>query len=675
MYAFVSCYIDGDMSSIIRKIGALILSVLALTTAVGLCSTIKAQSVNVESIVSTADSAFTQYQLNFIVQNSSQLRGTGVATSGIAKFYASVFMFEDFWLQSQENQSLRIPVVARSAGIPKPSSGDLVKILGTIEYSNLEGGFFYLNASSIEKLKNVILIGWDGTQRNHLFELLNRSMLPNLQALIDQGAIVNTTVSDHRTDTKSGWTQILTGYRWFRTGIYSNWIWFHAIPAGYTIPERFQAQFGKDNVKTAFIAGKEEEMEVEDGSASAANGTYTHEALYGNLPESLDFVNVGERQANAVGSLALQFLQNNSENHFFAFFHFSDPDEAGHNQNGGGENSVLYENAIVRCDNWLGRIRSELDALNLTQDTLIYVTADHGFDEGGYTHYKSFYSFLATNDGRVIRNGDEVDVAPTVYFGLGMWGTNFQPILDGYPMQISLPDGVEQHRQDILDNYMSMIKPNFVSPKNGSNVSGVVNISFNVSDIYLNDVVLLVNNTLVADGPWTWSRSSLIEANCSYNWDTSNLPFGAYEIRVFLFDEHGSTNGPEQGAITVNVVTPPQPTTSPSPSATPTQTPFETPSLTSSAYPATPSPPTPTLDSNIRNPQPSTTPQQTQEPTASPYVSMPSATAKPSETATVQPRSEDGFGLVWLPQYLCAAVVVSSVLAGSAAYLWLRRKK
>jgi membrane-anchored protein YejM (alkaline phosphatase superfamily) len=35
--------------------------------------------------------------------------------------------------------------------------------------------------------QNVILIGWDGVQRNHLLEMLNKSALPNLASFIDQG--------------------------------------------------------------------------------------------------------------------------------------------------------------------------------------------------------------------------------------------------------------------------------------------------------------------------------------------------------------------------------------------------------------------------------------------------------------------------------------------------------
>ena len=45
--------------------------------------------------------------------------------------------------------------------------------------------------------KNVIVIGWDGVQRNHLYELLNRNLLPNLASFASQGSLVNITVSDH----------------------------------------------------------------------------------------------------------------------------------------------------------------------------------------------------------------------------------------------------------------------------------------------------------------------------------------------------------------------------------------------------------------------------------------------------------------------------------------------
>jgi hypothetical protein len=144
---------------------------------------------------------------------------------------------------------------------------------------------------------NVILLGWDGVQRNHLFELLERGLMPNLRSFLQNGAMVNVTVSDHYTDTKAGWTQILTGYKWWKTGVFNNIFWFHSIPRGSTIPERLENIYGKDKITTAFITGKINHMETINGDATASIGSpwaiYTHEAIYSNLPSQLDLVSAG----------------------------------------------------------------------------------------------------------------------------------------------------------------------------------------------------------------------------------------------------------------------------------------------------------------------------------------------------------------------------------------------
>jgi uncharacterized repeat protein (TIGR02543 family) len=401
-----------------------------------------------------------------------------------------------------------------------------------------------------QEVKNVILIGWDGVQRNHLFELLNKGLLPSLQSLINDGTIANLTVSDHRTDTKSGWTQILTGYRWWKTGVYNNAYWFHSIPSGYTIPERVERYFGEDNVVTAHITGKMGHMEVQNGTSTTATGVYTHEAIYSNIPSQVDVCNVGDRNTSIVGPLTLQFLENYSQSHFFAFFHFSDPDSAGHNTALGGENSALYEGAIIRCDNWTGQILNKLNDLNITQNTLVYVTADHGFDENGTSHNNAPFISIATNDKRVNRNGDQVDVAPTIYYGLGMWGETFDPPLDGYPLQTSLPDGVEERRQNVLADNTQPQKPTITSPAAGAHVFGTVIVTFNASDKYLKTVLLLINNTLKADGPWAWQQNDMVKVNCSYIWDTTGFPAGNYTITILAFDEHGATNSPSTSTVT-----------------------------------------------------------------------------------------------------------------------------
>jgi len=454
--------------------------------------------------------------------------------------------------------------------------------------------------------KNVILIGWDGVQRNHLYELLNRNLLPNLASFISEGTIVNITVSDHGTDTKAGWTQILTGYRWWKTGVYNNVYWFNSIPAGYTIPERAESYFGKSQIITGFRVGKLYHMEITDNTGDATSGRYTHQAIYSNLQATLDIVTNGDKKASVMTSEATTFIENRANNHFFAFFHFSDPDTAGHFQ--GGENSAAYEQAIIDCDSGLGQILDKLQTLNLTQKTLIYLTADHGFDEGGNAHNNAPYVFLASNDKAVARNGDQVDVAPTVYHGLGMWGQTFMPQLGGYPLQVGLPSGVEEMREKSLADVSRPPVATIVSPTNGATVDGQVNIVFNASDSNLCAVLLIIDNTLVADNPWTWQNQDIITANGLYTWDSANIAQGTHTITILSFDLHGSNNAPSTSTVTVNKPsTQPTPTqTIPTPTTSPTKTPTAAPKNT-----PTPSPsPTPTPTATATSP----TPTGTQEP-------------------------------------------------------------
>ncbi len=83
---------------------------------------------------------YTFYDLNYVASNLVGLNGTKIATRGIAKFLASIYMFEKFWLQDQVNKSAMIPIVVAPELVPAEDA--LIEVLGTIENSTLEGGFF-----------------------------------------------------------------------------------------------------------------------------------------------------------------------------------------------------------------------------------------------------------------------------------------------------------------------------------------------------------------------------------------------------------------------------------------------------------------------------------------------------------------------------------------------------
>jgi hypothetical protein len=424
-------------------------------------------------------------------------------------------------------------------------------IFMVISYLLVYTFFLSLSSLAMEEPPNIILLGWDGVQRNNLYELLNRNELPNLKTLINEGTIANITITDHSTDTKGGWSQVLTGLRWWNTGVYSNEYWFNSIPAGYTILERVEDNFGKDNIDTAFITSFRWEMEIQDWTYSAEFGKYTHEAVYSHIPSAVDVVSVAFRNASVTGPLALQFIENYSNSHFFAFIHFGDPDYAGHVPEG-GENSELYEESIKTCDFWLGQIINKLRESNILQKTLIYLTSDHGFDENGRSHLYAPNIVLATNDKNVKRNGDQVDVAPTIYYRMGMWGA-LEPSLDGVPLQIDLPYDEEQRRQNVLMDKTPPLTPAIMYPAEGTNIDGNVVISFAVFDEHLSAVLLLIDNKLETGASLTWNSSNGRDASGTYEWNTRDVDDGYHLLRILAFDEHGAFNAPSSKSTIVKV--------------------------------------------------------------------------------------------------------------------------
>jgi len=321
--------------------------------------------------------------------------------------------------------------------------------------------------SATNKNINVILFSWDGVQREHLKECLSRNELPNLAALIKEGKLVDIDVTSHATDTKAGHAQMLTGYDPETTGVYSN-SKFKPIPVGYTIFERLENTLGKDNITTVMLTGKTHHIgncppakpikpeTLDPGyfpgtDSSPVSGDNTNKPTVKNPnkakiankaaqqnkfgePWYLVYKNIdvwdGEKARNAdvVGKLALEYLDKYDNNRFFMFFHFSDPDSQGHKF---GENSKEETDAYILCDKWLGEIINKLKSHGIYKNTLIYVTSDHGFDEGKKTHKNAPHTFLATNDKKIVRGGDQKDIVPTILTEMGIDYTKFDPKLPG----------------------------------------------------------------------------------------------------------------------------------------------------------------------------------------------------------------------------------------------------
>jgi arylsulfatase A-like enzyme len=322
--------------------------------------------------------------------------------------------------------------------------------------------------------RNIILIGWDGAQREHVRECLRQGELPTLRSLATEGKLVDIDIRG-TTDTKAGWSQILTGYDPKVTGVYSN-AKYQTVPAGLSIFERLKEHFGADKFAALAVIGKkshcgeidppkkvrltdEEAARIENAKTAkktpprnrrqrdklddqetaapqaARKGRLKPEPgsrivvedgvkylvtpgkPYANMAKACDVWEFGLMADEKVGTRALELLDKYKDKPFFLFVHFAEVDHKGHRS---GENSKQYNEALISNDAWTGRIIAKLKELKLYDDTLIYVTADHGFNEGATNHSNAPRVFLATNDTTVMRDGDRADVAPTILARFGL---------------------------------------------------------------------------------------------------------------------------------------------------------------------------------------------------------------------------------------------------------------
>ncbi len=304
-----------------------------------------------------------------------------------------------------------------------------------------------------ERPRNIILIGWDGAQKNHVKECLNLGELPNLIKLSSEGNLVAIDIL-RTTDTKAGWAQILTGYEPEVTGVFSNSD-FKPIPKGYTVFERLESFFASEIFVSVAVIGKKGNLGISPPKRldvkKLKKEKYPKRILrqgkkvieggaeyllipaepYYYTQEGLDVFINGLMEDRKVGMRVLDLLEKYKDKQFFFFVHFAEIDHKGHKH---GENSQEYNNALISADYWTGKIMEKLKVLDLYDRTKIYVTADHGFDEGKKTHRDAPYVFLATNDSKVIRRGERTDIAPTILERFGLDLKDINPPLNGQPL-------------------------------------------------------------------------------------------------------------------------------------------------------------------------------------------------------------------------------------------------
>ncbi len=392
--------------------------------------------------------------------------------------------------------------------------------------------FLVPSAYAEEQPPNVILISFDGYQRNHLWEQLDAGEMPNLKRLMEEGVYLELNQIDTKTQTKTAHAQMLSGYQNNVTGVYANLLVFHPLPTGYTFLERAETHFGSGNVATGFISGK----------------THNIAPVFADM-EGVDYVSIVgeylEDETGGIGEKFLRFIDDHHEDHFVAFFHTAEPDKLGHLY---GENSPEYHEGGLRCDRHLGHILDKLEEHGIMDETLVYVCTDHGFLEDGFEHPNEPLIWLVSNDLRLEANVDETrlfipDIPATIYRALGITVT--EPPLRGYPLQSPLPPEAEQRMAIWEDNEPPELRLDILSESTEYLESGKpLELRWTVSDnLGLTKTYLVAErhgvnyfNGSVGDVLYESEHIAGLEAELSYSLD---LPFdeGMYNLTVYAFDE------------------------------------------------------------------------------------------------------------------------------------------
>ncbi len=299
--------------------------------------------------------------------------------------------------------------------------------------------------------RNVLLVGWDGANRRRVEEGMARGDMPVLSALAAEGAYVPVEIRG-ATDTAAGWTQILTGYDPEITGVYSN-KQLRPIPGQYTLFERMRAQglvpAAVISVDHYLLSGMPlvQLPRVRPGTRPGmldraitdilAGYGLDFGQLYYEVRDTVDIYVTGFGADPAGMAQTTELLEWYQAQPFFLFVHILAPDHWGH---ASGEASPEYYAALVGSDRATGALVQKLKDLGLYEDTLVYVTADHGFDEDGQDHSNAPHVFLATNERLSAEVADRADIAPTILEAMGVDTAAIQPPLSGH----ALPRAVEE---------------------------------------------------------------------------------------------------------------------------------------------------------------------------------------------------------------------------------------
>ncbi len=381
------------------------------------------------------------------------------------------------------------------------------------------GGEANTKESASRTFSHVILFSWDGVQYNHLMELYDSGNLPNLRQMVNTFSLppLRALITDHYTETNYGHPSLLSGMGQGSV---------QGCPDSITIWENIEAW--NSSWVTGSIAGKSK---------------FTS-AIFPNAKDDVDFWFAADTSAGAVTDLALDFVRNFSDQSFFLFVHYREPDYAGH---GYGENSQQYFDALIECDAQLGRILSLLESEDIRDSTAILVSTDHGFTEDGTTHSGPAWGaadsdpdlytvwIICDRDSVNISEAgnefwDQNDVAPTVYSLIGLedyasrwsyirgsalWDRCFD-VRDVAVTEIQLSTAVVTPNETVRIG---------VSLENQGSYTEIPEVS-----VYRNGTLISAKTLAFPDTPLFPHGADASRRSFTIEWDVADIPAGTYSI-------------------------------------------------------------------------------------------------------------------------------------------------
>ena len=259
--------------------------------------------------------------------------------------------------------------------------------------------------------KALILVVWDGAQRAHLREMLSAGQLPNLTAFIAENQPLTWPVlksqtcrpgsgAGYRTETGPANSAMATGLGYEGMGNWTNDD-PHPIPDGWTLWEWFKAR----GYATGMVSSKDE--------------PFWPNTTLNNARAEIGYWKVCHQPQSWITDNALAFIRAHAAERFFLWVHCQQPDSIGHDF---GENSAEYTQALVTDDVEFGRLVAELRGKKMLGDTVLILTTDHGFNEGGTQHDTCTADtkdlFLAVNKKGAALSGCiryQTDFAPCIW--------------------------------------------------------------------------------------------------------------------------------------------------------------------------------------------------------------------------------------------------------------------